>query len=187
MPFPRRSLFAALLALLGCAPKPVPPESLAIPVLAMESHGPVVYADATALCTTTERGQDHFGGMELLDARGGRYCVATAIAKAHDRAWILDLAGNAPVHMALTLKPEGALTLAEAKRWIGAHISAHADYLDQLEGGRARALKELQAEPSLDAIFARFAGPWSFQSVLAETQRQADARAGVGPRPHPRP
>lgn len=175
----RSSVFAALLALLGCAPKPVPAERLAYPVLAFESHGPVVYADVNAFSTTTELGQGKYHTLEVLDLRGTRYAVDQVLAAKRSTPWIMDLAGNAPLRLELSLKPLATLDLPAAKAAIAAHIQAHGDYLDQVDGGRGKVIAELQAEPSLERIFMRFAGPRSFKTVLAETQAWADARDGV--------
>jgi hypothetical protein len=175
----RGSAFAALLALLGCAPRPVSAERLAYPVLAFESHGPVVYADVNAFCTTTENGQDKYRTLEVLDLRGTRYAVEKVLAAKRSTPWFMDLAGNAPVRLELSLKPLATLDLAAAKAAIAAHIQARGNYLDQVDGGRGKVIAELQAEPSLESLFARFAGPRSFRAVLAETQRVADARDGV--------
>jgi len=175
----RQSVFAALLALLGCAPKPIPAGALTYPVLVLQSYGPAVYADEAAFGTTTENGQDRYRSMALMDAKGLRYRVATAVAISRDKPWMLDLAGNAPVHMEVTLKAEGAMDLAEAKAWITAHIQAKGDYLDLIDGGRTRALAELQADATLDAIFVRFAGPYSAKTVRATVQKEAEERAGA--------
>jgi len=178
-PSGRGSVLAALLALLGCAPKPVPAERLAYPVMAFESHGPIVYADAAALCTTTALGQGKYRTLEVLDLRGTRYAVVKVLATKRSTPWFMDLAGTAPVHMELSLKPLATLDLPAAKAAIAAHIQAHGNYLDQVDGGRGKVLAEVQAEPSLESLFARFAGPRSFKTVLAETQAWADARDGV--------
>jgi hypothetical protein len=178
----RGSAFAAVLALLGCAPKPVPAARLAYPVMAFESHGPVVYPDAKAFCTTTENGQEKYRDLAILDVKGRLYVVTQAMAVNRSTHWIMDLAGNAPVTMDVLLRPDRTLDLPGAKARIVACIDARGHYLDLVEGGRGRVVAELQADPSLDAVFARFAGPRSSEAVLAETQRQADARAGVAPK-----
>ncbi|MCY2987853.1 MAG: hypothetical protein NTY19_08335, partial [Planctomycetota bacterium] len=175
----RLSALAVPLAFLGCAPKPVPARLLAYPVLVLESYGPAVYPDEAAFCTTTENGQDRYRSMTLMDATGRRYSVAKAMAKSRDKHWIRDLAGNAPVHMDVSLKPEEAMNLAEAKTWISSHIQAKSDYLDLIDGGRAQALADLQADATLDSVFLRFAGPYSVKTVLAKAQKEADERAGV--------
>jgi len=180
-----RSAFAALLTLLGCSPRPVPTGALAYPVLVLESYGPAVYPDEVAFCTTNERGQDRYRSMVLMDAKGVRYSVATAIAKSRDKAWIFDLAGNAPVHMEVTLKREEAMSLAQAKSWIAAHVQAKWSYLDLVEGGHARALAGLQTDATFDSILQRFAGPYSARSVEAEAQRVADERAAEWLAQHP--
>lgn len=180
----RGSALAAVLALLGCVPKPVPAARLTYPVMAFESHGPVVYPDEKAFCTTTERGQEKFRNLEILDVKGRPYVVTQATAVKRSTHWIMDLAGNASVTMDVQLRPGRTLDLPGAKERVAACILACADYLDQVEGGRARVVAELQAEPSLDTVFVRFAGPRSFQAVLAETQRQADARDGVETKRH---
>ncbi len=175
----RGSAFAALLALLGCAPRPVDASKLAYPVLAFESHGPVVYGDVNAFCTTTENGQDRYRTLEVLDLRGTRYAVDKVLAARRSTPWIMDLAGNAPLRLELSLKPLATLDLPAAKAAIAAHIQARGDYLDQVDGGRGKVIAEVQAEPSLESLFARFAGPRSFKTVLVETQTWADARDGV--------
>lgn len=182
----RRSAFTALLALLGCAPKPVPARALTYPVLALEGYGPAVYADEAAFCTTTENGQDRYRLMVVMDAKGVRYTVTEAVVESRSSPWILDLAGNAPIRMSLTLKPEKAMSLEEAKLLIAAHVRAKGDYLDQIDGGRPRALLALESDGSFQAVLDRFAGPYAFKAVLARTQGEADRRAGVAPGPHPR-
>lgn len=123
--------------------------------------------------------------MTLMDATGRRYSVAKAMAKLRDKHWILDLARNAPVHMEVSLKPEEAMNLAEAKTWISSHIQAKSDYLDLIDGGRAQALADLQTDATLDSIFLRFAGPYSVKTVFAKVQKEADERAGVSAVEHP--
>ncbi len=182
----RRSAFTALLTLLGCAPKPVPARALTYPVLALESHGPVVYADEAAFCTTTENGQDHYRLMVVMDAKGMRYTVTEAMVQSRATPWILDLAGNAPIRMKLSLRPEKAMSLEEARLLIAAHIRAKGDYLDLLDGGRSRALAELESDGTFQAVLSRFAGPYAFKTVLARTQEEAYRRSGISPGNDPR-
>lgn len=154
-------------------------------MLALETHRPAVYADE-ATFRTTEIGQDRYRLMVFMDAKGVRYTVTGAVVQSRTTHWTLDLAGNAPIRMNLTLKPERAMSLEEAKLLIADHIRAKGDYLDLLDGGRPRALAGLQSDGTFQAVLSRFAGPCAVETVRAETQREADRRSGVSPDEHDR-
>ncbi len=172
------SAFAALLALLGCAPRPVDASKLAYPVLVFTSTGPEPRADATSLCTTTQLQLDTYYGLEVLDLKGRRYTVTEVHAASKPSFW-KNLTGTAPMLVDLRLKPGPALDLAGAKATIASHVMAEGSFLESAEGGRARILATLNADPDLGTIFRRFGTEWSSGAIRDSIQRESDTRNGI--------
>ncbi len=169
---------AALLALLGCTPKPVNETQLAYPVLVFTSSGPEPRADATALCTTTQLQLDAYYGLEVMDLKGRRYTVMEVKTASKPSFWS-NLTGTAPMLVSLKLKPGPALDLAAAKAYIGSRVMAEGSFMENVEGGRARILATLNADPDLGTIFRRFGMEWSSAAIRESIQRESDARNGI--------
>ncbi len=167
-----------LLALLGCAPKPVDETRLAYPVLVFTATGPEPRADATALCTTTQLQLDAYYGLEVMDLKGRRYTVSEVKTASKPSFWN-NLTGTAPMRVALKLKPGPALDLPGAKAYIGTRVMAEGAFLENVEGGRARILATLNADPDLGTIVRRFGMEWSSATIREQIQRESDLRNGI--------
>lgn len=174
----RGSALAALLALLGCAPKPVDATKLAYPVLAFTSSGPVPHADATSLCTTTQLQLDAYYGLEVMDLKGRRYTVTEVKAPDRPSFW-KDMTGRTSFKVDLTLKPGPALDLPAAKAYIGSRVMVEGSFLENADGGRAKILATINADPDLGTIFRRFGMEWSSEAIRAAIQRESDIRNGI--------
>ena len=174
----RGPAFAALLALLGCAPKPVDASKLAYPVLVFTSTGPEPRADATSFCTTTQLQLDAYFGLEVMDLKGRRYTV-TEVKTASKPSFWKNLTGTAPMQVDLRLKPGPVLDLPAAKAYIGSRVMAEGSFMENVDGGRAKILATLNADPDLGTIFRRFGMEWSSEAIRASIQRESDARNGI--------
>lgn len=171
-------VLATLLGLLGCAPKPVDPTQLAYPVLAFTKSGPVPYSDLPSFCTTTQLQLDAYYGMEVMDLKGRRYTVIEVHAESKPSFW-KDLTGTKPFLVKLTLKPGPVLDLPAAKTYIGTRVMAEGSFMENVDGGRAKILATLNADPDLGTIFRRFGMEWSSEAIRAAIQRESDARNGI--------
>jgi len=174
----RGSIFAALLTLLGCAPKPVDASKLAYPVLVFTSTGPEPRADATSFCTTTQLQLDAYFGLEVMDLKGRRYTV-TEVKTASKPSFWKNLTGTAPMLVDLRLKPGPALDLAGAKAYVASRVMAEGAFLEHVEGGRARLIATMNADPDLGTIFRRFGMEWSSAAIRESIQRESDDRNGI--------
>lgn len=171
-------VLASLLALLGCAPKPVDASKLAYPVLAFTTSGPVPHADATAFCTTTQLQLDAYYGLEVMDLKGRRYTVIEVHSDQRP-SWWKDLTGTKPFLVDLRLKPGPALDLPGAKATIAAHVMAEGWFLENADGGRTKLLATMNADPDLGTIFRRFGTEWSDRTIREQIQRESDIRNGI--------
>jgi hypothetical protein len=68
---------------------------------------------------------------------------------------------------------------AGAKAYIASRVMAEGSFLDHVEGGRARIIATLNADPDLGTIFRRFGMEWSSEAIREAIQRESDARNGI--------
>lgn len=171
-------VLASLLALLGCAPKPVDASKLAYPILAFTKSGPEPRADAIGFCTTTQLQVDAYYGLEVMDLKGRRFTVTEVHSDQRPSFW-KDLTGTKPFLVDLRLKPGPALDLPGAKAYIATRVMAEGSFLENVDGGRAKLIATMNADPDLGTIFRRFGMEWSSAAIRDAIQRESDARNGI--------
>lgn len=179
MPFQcpiRMRLLALLTSLLtGCGDPRV--GDLAFPVVAIQVNGTVRgYLDTPALTTTNRQASDSLAGLQLIDAEGRRYTVASARA-IDPPGMFSDFAGTRAFQVDLSLTRGPKLSQAEAVAAVAAAVRATPGHLDLTEQGGAAVADELAALTSLARVAQRLATRYEPRRVTAEALDRGNRRA----------
>jgi hypothetical protein len=113
-----------------------------------------------------------------MDLKGRRYTVTEVKAVTRPSFW-KNLTGTAPFQVELKLMPGPVLDLPVAKAYIGSRVMAEGSFMENVDGGRAKILATLTADPDLGTIFRRFGMEWSSGAIREAIQRESDARNGI--------